>query len=294
MAQRATTLSPYLPWLDKSGRISASKCIVLALLLLPALYVGWQLATGGYARPYIHANHDLGLWSIRLLFASLLVTPLRQVAGWQRLIQFRRMIGVAACAYALAHVLFYALDKSLQWGVIAAEIALRYYLTIGFVGFVILLILAATSSDPMLRRLGGKRWIALHRAVYAAGILATVHFFIQAKADVTEPFVMGGFLAWLLLYRLARRRGEVSVPRLVALALLICAATAASEALYYHLKSGADLVRVLSANLSLDTGTRPSWLVGGAGMALALLGLARSLWSGGVGYRARTSAPARY
>jgi hypothetical protein len=105
---------------------------------------------------------------------------------------------------------------------------------------------------------------------------------------------MGGFLAWLLLYRLARRRGEVSVPRLVALALLICAATAASEALYYHLKSGADLVRVLSANLSLDTGTRPSWLVGGAGMALALLGLARSLWSGGVGYRARTSAPARY
>lgn len=276
-ASRASPISSYLPWLDRAGRVSAFKSAVLGLLLLPGLYVVWQLASGGYARPYIMANHDLGLWSIRLLLVTLLVTPLRQVAGWPKLIQVRRMIGVAAFGYALAHFLFYALDKSLQWGVIASEIALRYYLTIGFAGLLVLLALAATSTDGMVRRLGGKRWIALQRLVYAAGALAVVHFFIQSKADVTEPFVMGGFFAWLMLYRLAARRGPVTLPTLLALAVLACVLTAGAETLYYHLKSGADVLRILAANLSPDIGVRPAWLVGAAGLVMALLAFARTL-----------------
>lgn len=289
-ARRAAQISSYLPWLDRSGRVSAFKSAVFAALLLPGLYVAWQLASGGYARPYILANHDLGLWSIRLLFVSLLVTPLRQITGWANLVQARRMIGVASFGYALAHFLFYALDKSLQWGVIASEIALRYYLTIGFAGLLILLALAGTSTDRMVRRLGGKRWIALHRLVYLAGAMAVVHFFIQAKADVTEPFVMGGFYAWLMLYRGIARRGAVSIPILIGLAVLLCGLIAGAEGLYYHLKTGADLLRVLAANLSLDIGIRPAWLVGGAGLAMALTGWARSLWSRP---DARRSAPAR-
>ncbi len=274
---RAASISSYLPWLDRAGRVSAFKCAVLALLLLPGFYVAWQLASGGYARPYIMANHDLGLWSIRLLFVTLLVTPLRGIATWPNLIQVRRMVGVAAFGYVLAHFLFYALDKSLQWGVIASEIALRYYLAIGFAGLLVLLALAATSTDGMVRRLGGKRWIALHRLVYAAGALAVIHFFIQSKADVGEPFVMGGFFAWLMLYRLLARRGPVSVPALLALAVLVCALTAGAEGLYYHLKSGAGILRVLAANLSLDIGLRPAWTVGGAGIALAILALVRGV-----------------
>ena len=162
-APRPLPISAYLPWLDRAGRVSPFKCAVLALLLLPGIYVAAQLATGGYARPYILANHDLGLWSIRLLFISLLITPLRKITSWPMLVPVRRMIGVASFAYALAHFLFYALDKSLQWGVIATEIALRYYLTIGFAGLLILLALAATSTDQMVRRLGGKSWVALYR-----------------------------------------------------------------------------------------------------------------------------------
>lgn len=291
-ASRASPISPYLPWLDRAGRVSAFKSVVLGLLLLPGLYVAWQLASGGYARPYIMANHDLGLWSIRLLFVTLLVTPLRQVAGWAKLIQVRRMIGVAAFGYALAHFLFYALDKSLQWGVIASEIALRYYLTIGFAGLLILLTLAATSTDGMVRRLGGKRWIALHRLVYAAGALAVVHFFIQSKADVTEPFVMGGFFAWLMLYRLVARRGAVTLPALLALAALACALTAGAETLYYHLKSGADILRILAANLSPDIGVRPAWLVGGAGLAMALLAFVRTFKGANRPDAGRRRAPA--
>ena len=173
MAEQATLrLNPYLPWLDHGGRVSPFKTAVFMLLFLPGLYVAWQLATHGYARPYILANHDLGDWAIRLLFLALAVTPLRQSLGLPKLIQVRRMVGVAAFCYALAHFVFFALDKSLQIGVVAREIALRYYLTIGFVGLLILLALAATSTDGMIRRMGGKKWAALHRLVYGAGALA--------------------------------------------------------------------------------------------------------------------------
>ena len=125
VTQAAARLNPYLPWLDRAGRVSAFKTLVFALLLLPGFYVAWQLATHGYARPYILANHDLGDWAIRLLFVTLAVTPLRQSLGLPKLIQVRRMIGVAAFCYAMAHLIFYALDKSLQIGVVAREIVLR-------------------------------------------------------------------------------------------------------------------------------------------------------------------------
>jgi sulfoxide reductase heme-binding subunit YedZ len=278
-------ISAYLPWRDRAGRVSAFKSLVFALLLLPGLYVAWRLAIGGYARPYILANHDLGLWSIRLLFVSLAITPLRQVLAWPKLIQVRRMTGVAAFCYALAHFLFYALDKSLQWGVIATEIALRYYLTIGFVALVLISTLAATSTDGMVRRLGGKRWAWLHRLVYLIGILAVVHFFIQMKADVSEPFIMGGLFAWLMLYRLLARRGPVPFAALVVLAIALCGLTAGAEAFYYHLKINADVLRVLAANLSFAIGLRPAWLVGAIGLLVAFLGLARPLWVKGAGQR---------
>ena len=298
MAQQATVrLNPYLPWLDHGGRLSPFKTAVFTLLFLPAVYVAWQLATHGYARPYILANHDLGDWAIRLLFVALAVTPLRQSLGLPRLIQVRRMIGVAAFCYVLAHFVFFALDKSLQIGVVVREIALRYYLTIGFAGLLILLALATTSTDAMIRRIGGKRWAALHRLVYGAGVLAVVHFFIQSKADVTEPFVMGGMFLWLMLWRVLSRygllpRGARAVLALVLLAAVSAAATAGTEALYYHLKSGVDVMRVLAANWSLGIGVRPSWIVGGAGAAVALGAALRPLWtrpSGG----GRTAAAGR-
>jgi sulfoxide reductase heme-binding subunit YedZ len=286
-------LTPYLPWLDRAGRVSAFKTSVFALLLLPGLYVAWQLATHGYARPYILANHDLGDWAIRLLFVTLAVTPIRQSLGLPKLILVRRMVGVAAFCYAVAHFLFYTLDQSLRIWVVAREIALRYYLTIGFIGLLILLALAVTSTDGMVRRLGGKRWAALHRLVYGAGALAVVHFFIQSKADVTEPFIMGGIFLWLMLWRLLARhgllqRGIASIGLLVLLAAAAAAASAGAEALYYHLKTGVDLTRVLATNWSLGIGLRPAWVVGGAGLAVAAGAAFRPLWSKHCGGQRRT------
>ncbi|NJM92261.1 MAG: hypothetical protein HC861_06185, partial [Rhodospirillaceae bacterium] len=151
-----------------------------------------------------------------------------------------------------------------------ATIALRYYLTIGFAGLLILLALAATSTDGMVRRLGGKRWAALHRLVYGAGALAIVHFFIQSKADVTEPFVMGGLFLWLMLWRILSRYGLLprdarGVLTLILLAAISAAAAAGAEALYYHLKNGVDVMRVLAANWSMGIGVRPSWIRGRSG-----------------------------
>jgi methionine sulfoxide reductase heme-binding subunit len=285
-AHRTSALAPYLPWLDRQGRISAAKAAVFILLLGPGFYVAWQLATHGYARPYILANHDLGLWAIRLLFVALAVTPLRQSLGVPRLIQIRRMVGVAAFCYALAHFVFYTLDQSLRVVVIVREIALRYYLTIGFVGLMILLALAVTSTDRMLRRLGGKRWAVLHRWVYAAGLLAVIHFFIQSKADVTEPFVMGGLFLWLMGWRLLARKSLVggrAVAReavvLLLLAVLAAGAAAYAEGLYYHWKTGAEVTRILAVNFADGPGVRPAWVVGSAGLAVALGAILRPLWA---------------
>ena len=292
-SRTAAWLTPYLPWLDRAGRVSAFKTSVFALLLLPGLYVAWQLATHSYARPYILANHDLGDWAIRLLFVTLAVTPIRQSLGLPKLILVRRMVGVTAFCYAVAHLLFYTLDQSLRIWVVAREIALRYYLTIGFIGLLILLALAVTSTDGMVRRLGGKRWAALHRLVYGAGALAVVHFFIQAKADVTEPFVMGGIFLWLMLWRLLAKRGLLqrgiaSIALLILLAAAAAAASAGAEALYYHLKTGVELTRVLATNWSLGIGLRPAWVVGGAGLAVAAGAAFRPLWSKHSGGQRRT------
>ena len=283
-AYAGTRLAPYLPWLDRAGRLSGFKTLVFSLLFLPGIYVAWRLATHGYARPYILANHDLGLWAIRLLFVTLAVTPLRQSLGLPKLILVRRMIGVAAFCYAAAHFLFYTFDQSLRLWVVAREIVLRYYLTIGFFGLLILLALAITSTDGMVRRLGGKKWAALHRLVYVVGALAVVHFFIQSKADVTEPFIMGGLFLWLMAWRLLARRGllkqgATSIVALLLLAALAAGASAGAEALYYHLKVGVDFTRVLATNWSLGIGVRPAWVAGGAGLAVAIGAALRPLWT---------------
>lgn len=291
----AARLAPYLPWLDRTGRVSAFKVLVLVLLLLPGLYVAWQLATDAYARPYILAARDVGRWSMRLLFISLAITPFRQSLGLPKLIQVRRMIGVAAFCYAFAHFIFFALDKSLNIWTVAQEIALRYYLTIGFIGLLILLALAVTSTDGMVRRLGGKKWAALHRLVYAAGALVAVHYFIQTKADVTQPFMMWGMFLWLMLWRLLSQRGllqqgAASIALLVLLALVAAAGSAGAEALYYHLKVGADPARVLATNWMIGIGLRPAWVVGGAGLAVALAAALRPLWAKQAGGQRRAAA----
>ncbi len=272
-----------MPWQDRAGRFSALKAATLAALLLPGLVIAQDYARGLLgARPITEMIHASGLWAIRLLLISLAITPARQILRLPRLILLRRMIGVATFCYAALHLTLDAADKMFDLDLVFSEIIHRVYLAIGAGALLLLLALAATSTDGMVARLGGKRWQALQRSVYLIALLATVHFFLQSKIDVSEPTMMAGFLLWLMGYRAlswrggtARATGRIS---LLLLSLGAALATALGEAAYFGLFTGIPARLVLAADLSLAAGPRPAWLVLAAGLAvtaLAALGDAR-------------------
>jgi sulfoxide reductase heme-binding subunit YedZ len=254
------------PWCDPAGRFSAGKLLVFVALFLPGAWTVYAFAFGLLGpRPDDEAIRAFGLWMIRFLFIALAITPLRQILRWNWLIRIRRMVGVAAFFYGLSHLFLYtAVQQKFHLVTVASEIVLRFYLTIGFTALLGLAALAATSTDGMVRRMGGKAWARLHRLIYVIGALAVTHYFIQAKLEVVEPTIMGGLYLWLMGYRAIaalRASGRLGPALLAALALGAAGLTALAEALYFHLLSGVDVILVLSANLTAESGVRPSWVV---------------------------------
>lgn len=269
-----------LPWFDYSGRFSPLKTGVFAALFLPGLYTTVMFALDRLgARPLTEAIHEFGDWTIRLIFISLVISPARIVLQWPRLLDVRRMIGVAACIYVLIHLSLYTADEAFDLGTVASEIVLRIYLTIGFTALIGLCVLAVTSTDGWQRRLGARRWQKLHRIIYGIGVLAVIHFFMQSKLDEWEPTVMAGIFVWLMACRMVSwrlGRGKLPLWSVAALSLATGVLTAVGEAGYFWLSMGAPFVLVLQANLSLETGLRPSWVVFASTFAIALLGWLRA------------------
>jgi len=268
------------PWYDYSRRLSPLKLAVFVALFVPASWVAVAFAFDWLgARPLNEAIHQIGLWTIRLIFLALAITPLRQLWQWPRLILVRRMIGVGAFAYILCHFSLYWVDQGFDVVKIATEIALRFYLTIGFVALLGLAALAATSTDAMVRRLG-RRWQTLHRIVYGIALLAVIHYWIQSKLDVWEPTIIAGIYIWLMGYRLLLKlvgvRGRLPLPWLAPLAVAAPLLTAGGEAVYFWLAFGVSPMRVLDANLSLQTGVRPAVIVLGVAVAVSLVGVVRN------------------
>jgi len=270
-----------LPWNDYGGRLSPLKLAVFIALFAPALWVMAAFPLGWLgARPTNEAIHQIGLWTIRLIFIALAITPLRAVLQWQRLILVRRMVGVAAFSYALAHLLLYTASEAFDLAKVASEIVLRIYLTIGFSALLGLSALAATSTDGMVRRLG-RRWQTLHRLVYLIALLAVIHYWMQSKLEIWEPTIMAGIYLWLMGYRLLARRlavrGRLPLAWIGALGLAAAVLTAAGEALYFWLAYGADPGRGIEANWSLAIGLRPAVVVLCLGIVVTLAGVLRSL-----------------
>lgn len=265
------------PWNDRAGRLSALKLAVFVGLLAPGAWLIVQALAGILgSKPLTAAIHLTGDWAVRFLWLSLLVTPLRYAWDWPRLIAVRRMVGVAAAAYAALHLGLYAAEQAFDLQRVVSEIALRFYLTIGFVALVGLLVLSATSTDAMIRRLGAQRWGRLHLLAYPIALLAIWHFFLQTKLDVTEPVMMLGFLVWLMLFRLMRRFGwPVRALQLGGLALISSLATALLEALWYATMTGVMASRILAANFDIAFGIRPAAWVLVAGLAVAAVSAVR-------------------
>jgi len=187
-------------------QLRAIKAVVFALCLLPfAVMVMSAFRIAGFdlgANPVESLIHETGLWGLRLLLVTLAVTPARRLTGWNWLVRLRRMLGLFAFFYVLCHFLSYAvIDQRLALGPIVEDIVERPFITIGVLALLLLLPLAVTSTNKMMRRLG-KRWQSLHRLVYPIAILGVWHFWWQVKEDIREPLIYATVLALLLGLRL--------------------------------------------------------------------------------------------
>lgn len=177
---------------------------VWAACLLPLmLLVAGGLRDALGANPIEHITRATGDWTLRLLLLTLAVTPLRQLTGWHWLVRLRRTLGLYAFFYGSLHLATYVwLDQFFDWPGIVADIVKRPFVTLGFAAFVLMLPLAVTSTNGMIRRLGGRAWQRLHRAVYAVGVLGVAHYWWLVKKDLTEPIAYALVLATLFALRL--------------------------------------------------------------------------------------------
>jgi sulfoxide reductase heme-binding subunit YedZ len=182
---------------------------LLALGVLPfcwLFYAAWSNQLG--ANPAEHLIRSTGDWTLRFLCLTLLVTPLRQVAGWPALARYRRMLGLFVYFYATLHLLGYAwFDMGLDAADIGADIVKRPFILVGFTAFLLLTALASTSTNRAVRWLGARRWQVLHRLVYLIAALALLHFFWMrtGKQDFGEVLVYGSILGALIGWRAWRR-----------------------------------------------------------------------------------------
>jgi len=282
------------PVTDRAGRLVPLKALVFVGLLVPVVWLAAEAAIVGLGpRPLTVAIHETGDWAVRFLLLSLAVTPFRRIARYPRLILVRRMLGLAALGYALIHFTLYCFDQKWNVTLIASEIALRLYLTIGFTALLGLIVLGSTSFDAAIRWLGGA-WGRLHRIVYGIGVLALIHYFMQTKADVYLATLMAGLFILLMLYRLAHWRGFdiTSLAVLAPSAVLAGLLTALAEITWYGTTTGVPVVRVLLANLDFSFSIRPSWWVVAVGLAAAVLSVVRGRFTEQPQQRGRRAAKA--
>jgi methionine sulfoxide reductase heme-binding subunit len=282
-------------WRDRRGQISPLRIATLALLLLPLALAAWNAeAIAAGARPVNDLIHRAGFWALMLLIITLAVTPLRRITRFGQLVDIRRMLGVGVFCYAALHISLYVVDQMFDLGKVASEIVHRVYLVIGFTALTGLAVLAATSTDGMVRRLGGSRWQRLHQIVYVIAFLALIHYFQQTKADVSAPTLVAGLLAWLMCYRIVVRRirGELSSAGIAVLSVVVAALTLLAQSIGvalvfqvsplvvlqtaftfyfdFDLESIPDTLESLVANLQM---LNPAWLVLAAGLIVAALNM---------------------
>lgn len=190
-------------------RITVAKVMLFLLCLLPAGLLAYDVFLGDPGPdPVARIVHETGAWTLRFLLITLAVTPLRRFGGWNVLIRFRRMLGLYAFFYATLHFAAYLfLDLGAFWAQILTDIVKRPYITVGFSAWLLLIPLAITSTQSMMKRLG-KRWQALHRLSYLIAILGVLHFVWLVKADLSEPLIYATILGALLLARWPRLSGR--------------------------------------------------------------------------------------
>jgi sulfoxide reductase heme-binding subunit YedZ len=260
-----------VPWRDRHGRFLPLKAVVLAASFIPGVVLAFWWAKGMLGgRPVTEVIHGTGDWAIRYLLISLAITPAARVLNWPRLLLVRRIVGLTALAYALTHLTLFVVDQNFHLVVAATEILRRFYLTIGFAVLLGLSVLGVTSTDGWAQRLG-RRWKLLHRSIYVLGAIALLHYFIQSKANVSEPVFFSGLFAWLMAWRALPMAWQRSLVALLGLAVMAPIAAAGLEFTWYALATGINPWRVLAASETLRFGLRPAHYVALVGLAVVVL-----------------------
>jgi sulfoxide reductase heme-binding subunit YedZ len=194
------------------------KVLISINAMIPLAYLAYDAYRGGLgANPIEFFLRTSGVLTLIFLFITLAVTPLRKLFGWNALIKFRRMLGLYAFFYAVIHLVTYSIfDKSLDLRAIAGDVWQRPFIAVGMLAFAMLVPLAVTSTNGMLKRLGGKNWARLHKLSYVVAVLGVIHFWMIVKSDVFYPALFGIVLLFLLGFRVVVRWTARPVQRRVA------------------------------------------------------------------------------
>lgn len=192
------------------------KPLVFVLCLIPLAFLVFDALTNNLgANPIEKITRRSGDWALRMLLITLAVTPARLLLQQPWLFRVRRMLGLFAFFYACLHITSYVvLDQFFAWDDIVKDIIKRPFITVGFIAFVLLIPLAITSTNKMIKRLGAVRWQRLHKLVYAIGCLGVLHYFWMVKADLRSPLIHATILAMLLGYRLWVKRQQLVKQRI--------------------------------------------------------------------------------
>lgn len=184
--------------------VKFNKIVIFINSLVPLFLLAWDGLRGNLgANPIEFFIRTTGVLTLVFLLVSLSVTPLRKYTGWNNLIKFRRMLGLYAFFYGALHFITYVgFDRSLSFTGTIADIVQRPFIAVGMIAFFLLIPLAATSTNNMIKRLGGKNWARLHKLTYVVAILGVIHFYMIVKSDATYPIIFGLILGALLAYRI--------------------------------------------------------------------------------------------
>ena len=280
------------PWQDRTRRFSWLKASALALVLWPGIRFIYQFATGDYGILPIALGGMVywsGVWATVVLLLALAVTPALTIFRWPALIDVRRMIGVTALVYTIAHVVIYFAMRSWRWGFIANETVTRLTLFVAAVSTIGLIVLGATSLDAAIKRMGVKGWQQLHNTNYVISALAVLHV-VLARGTYPEQYALAGMFVWLMAWRVLDRYSLGADAR--ALALLAVGSslfTAALEAGFLWGRRNYGISGTLANNFNLamlDIGIPATWQVLGFGLLFALAAASRELYTRSLRIRA--------
>jgi methionine sulfoxide reductase heme-binding subunit len=184
--------------------VKFNKFLIFINALVPLAFLFWDAYFQKLgANPVEFFLRTTGVLTLVFLFITLAVTPLRKYFGWNQLIKFRRMLGLFAFFYAFLHLITYGIfDKSFDISAIVTDVWQRPFIAVGMLAFFLLIPLSITSTNGMIKRLGGKNWARLHKLTYVIAILGVIHFWMIVKSDLTYPFLFAIVLAFLLGYRI--------------------------------------------------------------------------------------------